>query len=1082
MTKQNLEFDAMKENQSNPTPYVKLSTESKGKITLAFTIPDDLKPVTVKGLALTWTKEALANLTQVHSNVSKIKNLPYASLRGFLEFRLSNISRIEPSMGLSGYTVSQQKQQPFAFINGGSKSQIAKDLKPVLNDWLENHLVPYGQKEDVDETAIERLRELQANGKLLEIKAFTSKILPWGRDKNSGTTQRNDKFSFPQLADYVARLVSGNKKIEVFKNLGQVKRTITSNGGMSSGKVELLTNPISIEGKGLFSLRIVFELVTFPSLHQPLITMDVTKRRWLNSLKENAYSPNGINGYIFSKKHSDKPDRQGECPDRRLATTGDAPASRASQRVFNFKLKRRKNNETDKWEWQPDSSFSVLQRELNLPLNISNASQIVRGEADTEDCQVLLTYRNGLQDSKKHGVEAGVPPKDKLEAFSNIAEILEPEGIKPFDGYLEVTRKRKKRKSKTKEEKNLNFIAARSLINTPTIFHEIIENLQAENEDIPDEDKKSLDQMSDRDIIDCLKDNFDFELDENGVKNLRFKDKGKDGINQIKDLQALFKANQKAIEKLYPNEKPLLIIFYESDRRKTVAFLQAVINMLWGETLEIRLQRLPENTHGAKETLPGSDLNNQERSQLRVSTWTPLAEQIAKIKRPKFCLVMASKHYPRYEEDKNAPHDDTVNKPSTRKALASIGRICVQFILPPKIAKSGNTNISDFLIRAQAATKDLFWAHSGRIDNIEEKVTRHFNDIDLKNRPQEIIAITIVRRNAGRLRGRLENTFIAIAIKISVQTGLTQMCCCYRDAQTKQPDITNWKPFTETLFDIAKLSPISLGKNRHSQSLAFQAFVDKIISNLVNEGNNPIVIIDSSNCAQLWEWLRDADINLSNITINEHTKMEQNWQGARIVRIRQDLAPGIIDDKVKRLVESSLDDTRTKKELEVAEDKQIELSVPSGQITGLYKLNVKKNNTGCVPYLSIGKRSTNQQKRGASCYREFEQEKDYEIELENNEAEKSKQQVKNKANLQLQVLEIKLPYTKQWSTPNPIEIVVALRQEQDESDNIAGFIESLRYGYGHFKDWTKLPAPLFFEDVVRDYISEFTLEEEETEN
>ena len=89
---------------------------------------------------------------------------------------------------------------------GGSKSQIAKDLKPVLNDWLENHLVPYGQKEDVDETAIERLRELQANGKLLEIKAFTSKILPWGRDKNSGTTQRNDKFSFPQLADYVARL------------------------------------------------------------------------------------------------------------------------------------------------------------------------------------------------------------------------------------------------------------------------------------------------------------------------------------------------------------------------------------------------------------------------------------------------------------------------------------------------------------------------------------------------------------------------------------------------------------------------------------------------------------------------------------------------------------------------------------------------------------------------------------------------------------------------------------------------------------------------------------------------------------
>ena len=165
-----------------------------------------------------------------------------------------------------------------------------------------------------------------------------------------------------------------------------------------------------------------------------------------------------------------------------------------------------------------------------------------------------------------------------------------------------------------------------------------------------------------------------------------------------------------------------------------------------------------------------------------------------------------------------------------------------------------------------------------------------------------------------------------------------------------------------------------------------------------------------------------------------------------------------------------MSDTRTEKKLKAAKDKQIKLSVPSGQITGLYKLDVE-NNTGCVPYLSIGKRSTNQQKRGASCYQEFQQEKDYEIELENDEGKKSKQQVKNKANLQLQVLETKPPHIKQWSTPNPLEIVVTLRQGQDEPDNIAGFIESLRYGYGHFKDWTKLPAPLFFEDVVRDYIA-----------
>ena len=88
--------------------------------------------------------------------------------------------------------------------------------------------------------------------------------------------------------------------------------------------------------------------------------------------------------------------------------------------------------------------------------------------------------------------------------------------------------------------------------------------------------------------------------------------------------------------------------------------------------------------------------------------------------------------------------------------------------------------------------------------------------------------------------------------------------------------------------------------------------------------------------------------------------------------------------------------------------------------------------------------------------------------------------VENKARLKVKILEKQEPYTGQWATPNPLEIVVTLRQEQDEPDNIAGFVESLRYGYGHFNEWTILPAPLFFERVVRDYISAFTLEEDES--
>ena len=37
----------------------------------------------------------------------------------------------------------------------------------------------------------------------------------------------------------------------------------------------------------------------------------------------------------------------------------------------------------------------------------------------------------------------------------------------------------------------------------------------------------------------------------------------------------------------------------------------------------------------------------------------------------------------------------------------------------------------------------------------------------------------------------------------------------------------------------------------------------------------------------------------------------------------------------------------------------------------------------------------------------------------------------------------------------------------------------MRYGFGHYKEWSTLPAPLFFERVVRDYISEFSITDDE---
>lgn len=79
-------------------------------------------------------------------------------------------------------------------------------------------------------------------------------------------------------------------------------------------------------------------------------------------------------------------------------------------------------------------------------------------------------------------------------------------------------------------------------------------------------------------------------------------------------------------------------------------------------------------------------------------------------------------------------------------------------------------------------------------------------------------------------------------------------------------------------------------------------------------------------------------------------------------------------------------------------------------------------------------------------------------------------------------LETLQPYVDKWSNPNPLEIVVTLRQEGDNPNQLAALVESLRCGFGHYSGWTTLPALLFFERVVRDYISAFALQDEEAES
>jgi hypothetical protein len=123
------------------------------------------------------------------------------------------------------------------------------------------------------------------------------------------------------------------------------------------------------------------------------------------------------------------------------------------------------------------------------------------------------------------------------------------------------------------------------------------------------------------------------------------------------------------------------------------------------------------------------------------------------------------------------------------------------------------------------------------------------------------------------------------------------------------------------------------------------------------------------------------------------------------------------------------------------------------------------------------------EKRGPSCYRKTLAGIPYSQKANGSDRE---ERVRNKGGQLLYALGQRPPFIGQWPTPNPLEIVVTLRQAGDDPDRLAELVERLRYGFGHYAEWTSLPAPLFFERVVRDYVSGFTIENEsepyETDN
>ena len=392
----------------NTKQYISIGQKTIDSLFLALTIPDNIEPVTINSYTLSWTLEALAEFELIKNSISdKNQNLPYASLRGLLQIYFDNIAYLDSRICLDYTKITTENYiKPFAYLSEGNNELITKNIRPALNEWITNYLRPYVKNNKSNSNIVDALDQLFQENKLIKVKPIDSQILPW-KWSETGTTQGDNSYSYKDLVEFIARQIAGK---EIFQKCGTMKRVISSNARGCQAELMTIPIPISIKEKeGKFSLVIKLEIVTFPSVHQPVLRIDVSKRRWVYDLTKARYGLGNINGFIFSENYPD--------------------------RAFQYQLSCEENQDK-KWIWNIDNTFEILSQKLNIPLTVKYGEDIALGKASTQENQVMLTFRNGLQ--KSYNVQDGVPEIDKLEAYKAISNILTPIGFIPFQDYQPV--------------------------------------------------------------------------------------------------------------------------------------------------------------------------------------------------------------------------------------------------------------------------------------------------------------------------------------------------------------------------------------------------------------------------------------------------------------------------------------------------------------------------------------------------------------------------------------------------------------------------------------------------------------------
>lgn len=480
-----------------------------------------------------------------------------------------------------------------------------------------------------------------------------------------------------------------------------------------------------------------------------------------------------------------------------------------------------------------------------------------------------------------------------------------------------------------------------------------------------------------------------------------------------------------------------------------VAITRKIAEILFADTVDFRRDPLPENVHGLRRDLPGSDLKSKMRFNLRVKSWTDAAntggllDAIAAHPGPKFVLICAGKEIGNQTED-------SVNRRAAIHAICKYTKAAVHHVLPMENGDTGSRQAKarqNFIHRMQSAMTDVCLAHSGHLINASAFARNH-----VPVSCQAIYGVQALRKRAQMFSGETPVSML-VYTRINLSTNTTEVRFHYgvgtRNATSQ------WMPLSEGLIWLAGQRDITSDESWLKDN--FEPQTRALLDTISQSDPKAVVLLDWGTLAGLWKALSDE--SLRNAPTLGQLRLEQMFPDMSFVRVRYGLNAKInvrgksttYYEEVRYGPEGTtktftgntyLDEyiTTTQRLIEITE-----------RGSDAYRVN---------HFIGVmTPRKTSQSKRGLSCFH-------------------SVSRLSKKGDIFERGL--RSPQSKDISSPGPIDISVLQCNDQISPLDLATLTMGLRLGYPHYDEWTVLPAPLFFLRKIDDYIIKYPSGEDES--